>query len=222
LLLSEIVGTVTQQGIAFSRRTADFVSDITVGRLYLPETEYQKPIDAFKDSINAIPVDHLKQLTAENWVDLSAHVAADFVFCKGFGSAFIYLKEIDAMSKVQQQAAKVARTFDTHLADNPIVVTAEGLVLKTSNDLKKVGGTVKEVIIDSRAFIESMTHGLLAEIRQEIIDLRTKFACLEKCVPECAKRGFAEFKNGHIKIAYEHILGIELIWNDAKKHFIRN
>ena len=162
----------------------------------------------------------LQGVTAEHCVDFVAQVTADVIFFKGLGNAYTFLKEIDALGKLGESASAVARTFkkgfDTHLADNPILVTTEGVALQMSNDLKNVGGAAKEIITDSRAFIDSMTHGILAKVRQDIIGLKEKFTCIEKCIPECAKRGFAEFKNGHIKIAYEHILGIELIWNDVK------
>jgi hypothetical protein len=210
--------TATQNNLLFYAQaceslvnSAQFTSDLTLGKLYLPSEEYQKRCDTFCNTFSTTP---------ENIVDFVAQVAADFAFGKGLGIAFVYLKEIDALGKISNQATKVTNilkeAIDTHLTDNPILITTEGVALQMSNDLKSIGGAAKEVLTDSRAFIESMTYGLLQEIKQEILGLREKFACIEKCLPECAKKGFAEFKNGHIKIAYEHILGIELIWNDVK------
>jgi len=192
--------------------TAIFTSDTIFGTTYLTPEEYQQRSNAFWKTVQSVP--------AENIVDLVAQVAADFAFGKGFIKAFVYIKEIDAAAKLENYAAKVAdklkQAVDTHLADNPILVTTEGVALQMSNDLKNIGGAAQEIINNSRALIDSMTHGVLAKVRQDIIGLKEKFTCIEKCLPECAKRGFAEFKNGHIKIAYEHILGIELIWNDSK------
>jgi hypothetical protein len=89
-----------------------------------------------------------------------------------------------------------------------------------SNDLKNIGGTAKEIITDSRIFIESMTSGFLRQAMQEIECLKKTFACAPNCLPTCTKRVFAEFKNGHIKIAYEHIFGMELTW--AKKGYLED
>ena len=165
-------------------------------------------------------IEPLQDVTAKQCFNFAFQLAADVVVWKGLGTAYTFLKEIDALEKLGGSAAVVARTFkkgfDTHLANNPVVVTAEGIVFQMSNDLKNIGGAAKEIINSTRVLVDSMTHGMLAKVRQDIVALKEKFACIEKCLPECAKRGFAEFKGGHIKIAHEHILGIELIWNDAK------
>ena len=113
---------------------ARFTSDLIIGDLYLSKEEYlQRHATFWKD--------YGSKITAENVVDLTAQIAADFVFFKGLTSTFIYLKEIDAVSKLEGQFAKVADTFkkgvDTHLA------TAEGTALQMSNDLKGAGGAIK-------------------------------------------------------------------------------
>lgn len=84
------------------------------------------------------------------------------------------------------------------------------------NNVEKVGGGAAKVITESRMLVENMANALLAEVRAEIIMLQEKFACVQNCIPACAKKGFAEFAGKHIKIPYEHILAIELKWNDVK------
>lgn len=193
------------------RNTADFTSDLTVGRLYLSPEQYQQRIDAFCEIMEP-----LQGITAQHCSEFLGQLAADVVFFKGLGNAYNFLKEIDILEKLGESAAAVARTFkkgfDTHLADNPIVITAEGVVLQMSNDLKNIGGAGIEIITNSRMFIESMTSGFLAEVKADIENLKKIFACPPKCPQSCPKRGFAEFINGHIKIPYEHILGMELKW----------
>ncbi|HJZ22969.1 MAG TPA: EndoU domain-containing protein, partial [Candidatus Babeliales bacterium] len=197
------------------RNTADFTSDLTVGKLYLSPEEYKQRTDTFCTMMGP-----LQGATADHCFKFVGQLAADVFATKGFGIAYTFLKEVDALEKLGKSAAAVSRIFkkgfDTHLANHPIMVTAEGIAFHMSNDLKNIGGAAKEIINSSRALIDSMTHGILAKVRQDIVALKEKFTCIEKCLPECAKKGFAEFKNGHIKIAHEHILGIEPIWNDAK------
>lgn len=104
-----------------------------------------------------------------------------------------------------------------------IAITTEGIPVRCAEEvsslmsgLEKVGGATTKVITESRMLIENMANLLMSELKAEIIMLREKFACVQNCLPNCAKKGFAEFKNGHIKIPYEHILGIELKWNELK------
>ena len=187
--------------------TARFTADLIIGDTYLSKEEYlQRHATFWKD--------YGSKITAENVVDLTAQVLADFVFFKGIPSAFIYLKEIDAASKLENQAAKIANRFkhaaDTHLANNPILVTAEGVALQMSNDLKNIGSIGKEIITDSRMFIESIQTGLLSNFKQELDGLKNVFGY--------TREGFAEFKNQKIKLPYEHIFTLEgLEWSKKGK-----
>ena len=182
--------------------TAYFTSDITIGRLYLSSEQYAQRVDTFCKTLEP-----LNSLTAEQWVDFSAQVAADFVFCKGLTGVFVYLKELDIISKINKQTAVVARTFkkavDTHLADNSLLVTAEGIVVKMSNDMQHLGGAGKEIITSSKVLLESAYAKIALEVEQEIKKIREFYALI-------APSGFAEFSNKRVKIAYEHILGMEL------------
>ena len=136
---------------------ARFTSDLIIGDLYLSKEEYlQRHATFWKD--------YGSKITAENVVDLTAQIAADFVFFKGLTSVFIYLKEIDAASKLEGHIAKVADKFkkgvDTHLANNPILVTPEGIPIRNFapkvvecmggitpelNNIKKIEITAKQL-----------------------------------------------------------------------------
>jgi hypothetical protein len=111
------------------RNTATFTSDLIVGKLYLSSEEYKQRTDAF-----CAMMEPLKGITAEQYVDFVAQVAADVVFFKGLGNTYTFLKEIDVLSKFGESAAAVSRTFkkgfDTHLANNPIMITAEGIPIR--------------------------------------------------------------------------------------------
>jgi hypothetical protein len=155
--------TITHNGITsvftlteLIRNTADFTSDLTVGKLYLSPEEYKQRIDTFCEIMEP-----LQGVTAEHCTDFVAQVAADVVFCKGLGNAYTFLKEVDVLGKLGKSAAAVARTFkkgfDTHLANNPIVVTTEGVIFQMSNDLKNIGGAAKEIITDSKTLLENTT-----------------------------------------------------------------
>ena len=155
--------TATQNNLLFYAQaceslvnSAQFTSDLTLGKLYLSSEEYQKRCDTFYDTFSTSP---------ENIVDFVAQIAADFAFGKGLGIAFVYLKEIDALGKISNQATKVTnilkKAIDTYLVDHPILVTAEGVALQMSNDLKNIGGAAKEVIIDSSTLLENITKNII-------------------------------------------------------------
>jgi hypothetical protein len=206
--------TITSHACTFLVNTAYLVTDITLGKLYLSPEEYQQRCNhAWKQCEN---------VTAENIVDLAATVAADIVFFRGFTGALAYLKELDVVSKSGNYAATVAqkcrKAVDKHLQNKPIIVTTEGVALQMSHDLKELGGSVKEVITDSRAFIESMTNGVLKKVKTEIDVLKQQITCPPDCLPDCIRRGFFEINYRHAKIDCEHILSMEL--NLSKKNKI--
>ena len=182
---------------------ARFTTDLIFGSSYLSTEEYlQRHAIFWKDYGSTI--------TADNVVDLTAQILADFVYCKGIPSLFTFLKKIDAATKMEKQIAKVAETFkkavDTRLAKNPSFITAEGIVLQMSNDLKNVGGATKEIINSSRALIES-TYAPIAEI------LIAEIEAIVDALPKLPN-GFGKFANEQIQISYMHILGLEINWID--------
>ena len=143
--------------------SARFTTDLIFGSSYLSKEEYlQRHATFWKD--------YGSKITAEIVVDLTAQILADFVYCKGIPSIFIYLKEIDAATKMEKQIAKVAKTFkkgfETHLADNPIFVTAEGIQARipgtkiveymeaTNANPKNVAAKVEKTVEDTLAMIK--------------------------------------------------------------------
>jgi len=149
-------------------------------------------------------IEPLQDVTAKQCFNFAFQLAADVVVWKGLGTAYTFLKEIDALEKLGGSAAVVARTFkkgfDTHLANNPIVVTAEGIVLKMSNGMKDFNNGPREIINSSKALLESV-YAPIAEILKAEIELLKNIKL---------PYGFAEFSHKPIRIAYEHILGMKI------------
>lgn len=191
--------TTTFTLVDLIRNTADFTSDLTVGRLYLSAEEYKQRTDAF-----CAMIEPLKGVTAEQYFHLAGQLAADIWFFKGLGTAYNFLKEIDALEKLGESTAIVARTFkkgfDTHLADNPVVITTEGIVLKMSNGMKDFNKGPREIINNSKALLESV-YAPIADALKTEIELLKKIEL---------PYGFAKFSHKPIRIAYKHILGMEI------------
>lgn len=185
------------------RNTADFTSDLTVGKLYLSTEEYKQRTDTFYAMMQP-----LKGVTAEHCVDFVAQVAADVMFFKGLGNAYAFLKEIDVLEKLGKSTAAVARTFkkgfDTHLANNPIVVTAEGVTIKISDAMHNIngGGGGKNIINSSKALLESAYVKIAVEVNEEATTI--------KKIYDRTKDGFAEFADIKVTMECKHILGMEL------------
>jgi len=111
-----------------------------------------------------------------------------------------------------EQSAEVALT-----AENIPVQCGEEIAALMENMENAVKTeTIAETITNSRKLVENIVGSFMAELNTEIESLKKVFDCAQSCVPDCVKKGFAEFKNKHIKIPYEHIFGIELKWNDIK------
>ena len=145
------------------RNTADFTSDLTVGKLYLSPEEYKQRIDRF-----CAIIEPLQGITARDCGHFIGQLLADIIATKGLSTAYVFLKEIEILEKAGESAATVARIFkkgfDTHLADNPVVITAEGIVLKMSNGMKDVDGVGKEIITDSAKLIEAVSKGTIDRV----------------------------------------------------------
>lgn len=183
---------------------AHFVADVTVGKLYLSEEQYEDRIDDFCLSCAALSPSNLAKLEAEQWIDLFAQIAADFVYAAGVSKTIAYLKEIEALSKAQRQAARIAKKLayavDAVTRKNPFAITAEGLLPATQ--IKQLGGVAKEIITDSKTLLESVCKGVLSDLTNEMAHLRRLF--------DGKVKGFAECANKYLKLDYEHILGMEL------------
>ena len=184
------------------RDTAYFTSDITVGKLYLSPEEYQQRIDAFCEIVAP-----LQGITAEQCTDFVAQLTADVVFFRGLSNAYTFLKEIDVLDKLGESAAIVARTFkkgfDTHLANNPILVTSEGISVKMTEAMQNMykGGGGKNVINSANTLLESEKTGLLSSFKEELDALKTAFGT--------HRYGFAESKYQKVQLPYEHVFTLE-------------
>ena len=108
---------------------------------------------------------------------------------------------------------KVADTFkkgvDTHLADNPLLITSEGTVIKTSKDIKNTGKVGIEVINNSKTLLESAYAKIAVEVETEIATIKKTY--------DRTRNGFAEIADKKITMEYKHILGMELNLNKKGK-----
>jgi hypothetical protein len=94
----------------------------------------------------------------------------------------------------------IAHAIETARAESPVVQTTEGMLMRMSEGLSKVGGSVGKIITDARLALEAVCAQYVAEVGTELKQLRPLF--------DNRIKGFAEFANKYIKVDYEHILGI--------------
>lgn len=97
------------------------------------------------------------------------------------------------------------RAVDDAIGKNPLVVTAEGLVMRMSDGIDTVKGATGEIIKNSRALLESSYAKFMQQLELEIAELRPLF--------EATRKGFGTFANKNVKIDYKHILGMNLRFN---------
>jgi hypothetical protein len=108
-------------------------------------------------------------------------------------------------ARIGPLAGDVITAIDIARSESPVLQTAEGIVMKASENVSKVGGAALEVIKNSRLALETVHAEYMAHLEVELGPLRSLF--------DNKVKGFAEFANKYIKIEYKHILGIEeLIW----------
>lgn len=121
--------------------TARFASTITIGTLYLSEAAYAERIKGYWSAFEALSPDNLATLSAEQWVDLGAELAADLFFGMGVAKTALYLKEINAVAKTQQKASQAAKQLRQAVSNamerRPIVKTANGIPLQLSSEATK-------------------------------------------------------------------------------------
>ncbi len=195
---------------------AHFVSDITLGSLYLSSESYDARLEQIANAYDTITSISLKDtynfisnVPAEQWVDLVAHFAADFIFFGGVHRAAAHLRKIDAIGKTKKSLAifakRIRHTIDNKLANNPVLVTAEGITIQCKDVAKNVGGATKKVITCSRELLIAFGNKVTIQIRKKIPKLRKLF--------DNKRKGFAEFSNKSIKLDYEHVLGMNLTFS---------
>jgi hypothetical protein len=200
--------TQIKNSVEFWVSTAHFMADITVGNFYLTPEQYQARIGGFWQSVEAFSPENLAQLAAEQWVEMGAQLAADFVYAKGVASTLSYLKEIDAVSKVKRKVSVIADTFnkgfDKVLGKEPVLVTPEGIIWQATPEIqeslvlhmsaKSTKNGTKEIIKD--------TQGLLNKEKEVVEWARYKSKHAPpphvpwKDIVKSTKNGVAKYKPG--------------------------
>jgi hypothetical protein len=82
------------------RNTADFTSDLTIGKLYLSPEEYKQRTDAF-----CAMMEPLQGVTGDQYAVFIGQLIADIMFLDSLGNTYNFLKEIDVLSKFSESAA---------------------------------------------------------------------------------------------------------------------
>jgi hypothetical protein len=138
--------------------TARFACDVTAGKMYLSHEEYRARIDGFWQTMDALSPENLALLSAEDWVGLGATLAGGVVLGAGIYKTVIYLKEIEATSRVARQAATIASglkaAIDTTLGQHPIAVTAGGMLLRMHDKIEEIEDKVVEVARNSGQLLQ--------------------------------------------------------------------
>jgi hypothetical protein len=111
-----------------------------------------------------------------------------------------FLSRAATYYRVSNINSAIAQVIETARTESPVVQTTEGMLMRMSEDLRKVGSSVAEVIKDTRLALEAVCAQYAAEVGAELRQLRPLF--------DNKVKGFAEFANKYIKVDYEHILGI--------------
>lgn len=194
----------TEKVCEFVVNIARFTADSVNESYHLSPEERLQRMDDYWQNAQAIYKVIEPHLTAENFVDATATIAADIVAGKGFCCVYRYAKDLHILGKMHKHATKMAKVFkqavDTHLADNPVLITAEGIVLKMSDGMKDFNKGPREIINSTKTLLESVYAPIAKNLKAEIEIIK------ETVLPY----GFAEFSHKRIKIAYEHILGMEI------------
>jgi hypothetical protein len=115
----------------------------------------------------------------------------------------------DAMAHINARATTMGKTIFNVLeaahAESPILQTAEGICMKASEELNKIGGAAIEALKNARLTLETMHAQYMVQLEMELSSLRLLF--------DNKVKGFAEFANKFIKIEYRHILGMDLAFD---------
>ena len=202
---AEKIYYATEKVCEFVINTACFTSDAVSDIYHLAPEERLQRMNDYWQKAEVFYKTIEPHLTAENIVDVTATITADIVAGKGFCSVYRYTKDLHVLSKVNQHATKMVKSFkraiDTHLTDNPVVVTAEGIVFKMSSGMKNFDKVPREIINSTKTLLESVYAPIALKLKEEIDLIRQTIKL---------PFGFAEFSHKQIKIAYEHILGLEI------------
>jgi hypothetical protein len=192
-----------------------FVSDITIGAVYLSSYDYQARLQQAATIIDTLTsprklCEIAINMTAEQWVDLVSHFAADFVFFGGVHKGAAHLRKIDVIGKTKKNLAvlskRIRHAIDKKLAKNPVVVTAEGITMQLKDVAKNVGGNVKNTVVTcSKELLTAFNESFIASLEYELELLRYTFNTACKGVGRCADK--------YVKIDLKHIFTMKPHWN---------
>lgn len=132
--------------------TARFTCDTISGVYYLSPEERSQRLEAYCKSAGEIYKHIESQTTAKQIVETTGYILGDLVFGRGVSTAAVFLKEIDAFGKISHEAKIITQGLRSAIEEHPAFATAEGIVLKMSNEIKDVGNAAKAMrpaIIDS-------------------------------------------------------------------------
>jgi hypothetical protein len=192
---------------------AYFVADITLGKLYLTQEQYQLRKNNMWTSAHApIPLEHLT--FSEECIDMIAQCVADCVYCFDIFKIARYVKNIQRLCTANKHASSIAQrlknAFNIMLAKAPLFVSSEGIVIKSIPNIQKINSSSGEVIHNSHALL-SIQQSVLAPLKHEFHELHHLF--------DNKIKGFGACANKYLKLDLEHIFGIKF---DLKKDILNN
>lgn len=99
----------------------------------------------------------------------------------------------------------IKHTVEAARIEAPVLQTAEGLLVKASENINKVGGGVSTIVRNTRTILEVVHAEYMAALELELGTLR--IACDNKI------KDIVRFGNKYLKPEYEHILGMDLYFS---------
>lgn len=189
--------------------TAHFVADITLGKLYLTEQEYQKRKNTIWKIIQTLSLSNFALLPKEQCIDIIAQCAADCVFSFGIIKVARYIKHLQCIHNANTHVASITQNLrdalDVTIAKRPILVTPNGIVIKSIKNIQKTT-CASQKINNSQTLLTNIQNGFLAPLKQELVELHNLYSNTIK--------GFGPCANKYLKIDFDHIFGMEF---DFKK-----
>jgi hypothetical protein len=193
--------TTTKNSIETTLYVIDFIStlarltsDTTYGLHYLSTQEGQQRVDKYCENI--VILGHVidksaENITAEQVADATGQILGDIVFAMGAPAVATFVKEIDVLGKVSNEAKVIARGIKSIAEEHPAYVTAEGVVLKMAHEIKDVGNKVKP-LINSEKHLEIGSNVVKIENALSAVN-QTEIAILKNGYYEVNGFKFSEF-----------------------------
>jgi hypothetical protein len=157
-------------------------------------------LDQLADQINVV-IDHCsEQLATIPLREKVKHVVA-------FGTEIMVPIKVFKVahtlcSRMRPMVATMLNVLRDEQVGIEIAGVGENIGIKVAEGAREVVGTAKVVLSEAQLLLKNFHIDLLKKLEPEIAALRLLF--------DNRVKGFGEFANKYIKIAYEHILGIEL------------